>query len=71
MIAALRERIASALRERRILRLCRQAIRHAKRGNGIESRVAFLRMSAEIGRRTPAQVARMERVRGLERRRHG
>lgn len=59
------ERITSALRERRITRLGRQAIRANKAGDGLAARIAFLRMSREIERRTPAQVERMERAQRL------
>lgn len=63
------ERLDSALRERRITRLGRKAIRHAAKGERLDSRIAFLRMSREIEQRTPEQVLRMERARRLERRR--
>lgn len=65
------ERIESALRERRILRHCREAIARTKAKDGVGARVAFKRMSLEIEARTPEQVARMERARQLEARQIG
>lgn len=66
----LRERIESFLRERRIRRLCREAIRLTKT-DPTGARVAFRRMSIEIERRTPQQIERMERAQRLERRKQG
>lgn len=64
------ERFTSWRRERRIRRLCREAIR-LQRIDPMASRSTFLRMSLEIEKRTPQQVVRMERDRNLERRRQG
>lgn len=65
------ERIQSARRERRIRRFCREAIAKTRAGDAMGARVAYRRMSLELEARTPEQVARMERARGLEARRHG
>lgn len=63
------ERFQSWRRERRITRLCRQACRLQRTGDGVGSRVAFMRMSREIEQRTDEQIERMDRTRRLERRR--
>jgi GTP-binding protein LepA len=43
----------------------------AKTGDGVGSRIAFMRMSREIEKRSPEQVARMERAKRLEARKQG
>lgn len=62
MIAALRQRVADFLRERRIANLRRQAqdAPHASL-----RRVLVEAMCREINARSPGQVGRMERARGL------
>jgi hypothetical protein len=61
------EPITSRLRERRILRYCREATGHMRAGRSVDGRVAFNRMKIEVNRRTPRQIARMERARNLAR----
>lgn len=68
---SLAERVESALREHRILRHCREAVACQRAGDGAGARIAWARMSLEIGKRTPEQVARMERAQSLHRRAHG
>ena len=63
------ERITSALREIRITRMGREAVSCAATGDSVGARVAWLRLSREIERRTPQQVERMERAQALFRRR--
>lgn len=63
------ERIESAMRELRIIRHGREAIRLANAKDSIGSRIAFARMSNEINARTNEQIARMKRARRLEARR--
>lgn len=65
------ERIASAMRERRILRHCREGIALQRAGDPVGARVAFRRMQLEKDARTDAQRSRMERAQRLERRTHG
>ena len=63
------ERLTSAVRELRITRMGREAVRLAALGDQLGSRVAWLRLTREIERRTPQQVERMERAQALFRRR--
>lgn len=61
------EPITSRLRERRILRHCREATGHMRAGRRLEGRIAFNRMQNEVKARTSRQIARMERARNLAR----
>lgn len=63
------EPITSHLRERRILRHCREATRHMRAGRSLEGRIAFNRMKNEVNARTSRQIDRMERARNLARKR--
>lgn len=58
-------RIADWLRERRIEYLREQVNEHMAAGRSDDGRVAYARMALEIKARSPQQVARMERARGL------
>lgn len=58
-------RLADWLRERRIEDLREQVSEHMAAGRSDEGRAAYARMALEIKARSPEQVARMERARGL------
>lgn len=58
-------RIADWLRERRITGLRDQVCKHMGAGRSDKARHSLLRMALEIKARSPQQVARMERARGL------
>lgn len=58
-------RISDWLRERRIDDLNQQVREHMAAGRSDEGRAAYARMVLEIKARSPQQVARMERARGL------
>ena len=63
---ALRQRIADWLRERRIVRLRAKAARIIETtGRASNAREEIAALLAECNRRSPEQVARMERARGL------
>lgn len=59
------QRIADFLRERRIASLHRECRSHMAAGRTDEGRLAYQRMVLEINARSPGQVERMERARGL------
>ena len=59
------QRINDYLRERRIARLRREATAHVSARRADSARAAMVRMAAEINARSPQQVARMERKKGL------
>ena len=61
------QRIADAMRERRIRRLCDVCKAHMAAGRTDDGRIAYMQMAREITQRSPAQVARMEQRRGLTR----
>lgn len=58
----MRQRIADWLRERRLRRMLKRAQAATTQE---ERRSRWLELAEEHGRRSPAQVARMERARGL------
>lgn len=59
------QRIADWLRERRIEDLREQVSEYMAAGRSDMARRSVLRMAQEIKARSPEQVARMERARGL------
>ena len=59
------QRIADALRERRIRRLCDVCKAHMAEGRTDDGRLAWALMVHEIKNRSPQQIARMERAMGL------
>ena len=61
------QRIADAMRERRIRRLCDVCKAHMAEGRTDDGRIAYMQMAKEITQRSPAQVARMEQRLGLTR----
>lgn len=64
-VAALMARADDALRERRIQAHKADVLRLLAEGRKPEAHVALQDMTAEIDQRSPAQVERMERARGL------
>lgn len=61
------QRIADALRERRIRRLCDVCKAHMAAGRTDDGRIAYMQMAREITQRSPAQIARMEQRWGFTR----
>ena len=61
------QRIADAMRERRIRRLCDVCKAHMAAGRTDDGRIAYMQMAREITHRSSAQIARMEQRRGLTR----
>ena len=59
------QRIADAMRERRIDALRDECERHMAEGRTDDGRIAYMQMCKEITQRSPAQVARMERAMGM------
>jgi len=61
------QRIADALRERRIDALRRDCERYMSEGRTADGRIAYMQMAKEITQRSPAQIARMEQRWGFTR----
>lgn len=61
------QRIADAMRERRIDALRDECERHMAAGRTDDGRIAYMQMAKEITQRSPAQISRMEQRRGLTR----
>ena len=59
------QRYRDYLRERRIARLRREATAHINARQGDQARDAVRLMTDEINARSPQQVARMERKKGI------
>ena len=59
------QRITDYLRERRIRALSAETKSHMAAGRTDDGRLAFQKMTAEIRKRSPEQIARMEQARGL------
>ncbi len=61
------QRIADAMRERRIAALRNECKQHMAAGRTDDGRIAYMQMAKEITQRSPAQISRMEQRRGLTR----
>ena len=65
LISALRQRFTDWRRERRINELAACSLLETEQGNTKLAMKSWMAMKAEISRRSPQQVVRMERRKGL------